>query len=121
MIPYPHRLVRVSDVPSGSLDPDGEDRGHPATTATDGATYAGWIQPRSSREVASVASDGVNIGSHRIYLEPAALAVLDVDDRLRKDATEPGADLAGTYRIIAIRNAAGVGHHVEIDADRIIP
>lgn len=116
-----HSLVRVSDVPSAVLDPDGEDRGHRATTATDGATYRGLIQPRSARERASVASSDVNIGTHRIYLEASALGVVDVDDRLRKDAVAPDADLAGTYRIVAIANAAGQGHHLEIDAELIRP
>lgn len=116
-----HRLVRVVDVTTAPLDPDGEDRGHPATTATDSATYWGQIQPRDARERASVASDDVNIGTHVIYLEAAAIGVVDVDDRLRKDAVDPDPDLAGTYRITAIGNAAGMGHHLKVSAELVRP
>lgn len=114
-----HSIVLVRDGSPAALDPEGDDRGHPATTPADVATYAGLIQPRDARERLSVAGNDVNVGTHRIYLEAAAIGVVDVDDRLRKEATAPGADLAGEYRIVGIANAAGMGHHLEVDAELI--
>lgn len=114
-----HSIVLVRDGSPAALDAEGDDRGHPGTTPSDVATYAGLIQPKTARERLSVAGSDVNVGSHRIYLEAAAIGSVDVDDRLRKDATAPDADLAGEYRIVAIANAAGMGHHLEVDADLI--
>lgn len=118
MMPFPHAVTVVGDVAGGSLDPDGEDRGHLATTVATFFAGAGWIQPRSARERASVLATGVSIGTHRIYLDASAVGLVDADMTVVKAGT-PGADLNGSYRIREVRNAAGVGHHMELDADRI--
>lgn len=119
MIPYRHRIILVRDVEA--VPPVLDDRGHPVTTETELATFDGWVQPRSARERASVAGSDVNIGSHRIYLEPNAIGVVGVDDRLRKEAVDPDPDLAGTYRIVEIDNAAGMGAFLSVGADLIRP
>lgn len=114
-----HELEAVGDVSSGILDPNGDDRGHPSTTVGSFWIGRGLVQPRSARERASVLSSDVSIGTHRIYLEGAAIGFVDTDMRIVKSGgLDP--DLDGTYRIIGeVANAAGFGHHLEIAAERI--
>lgn len=114
-----HELEVIGDIASGTLDPDGEDRGHLPKTATVLGTYRGLIQPKSARERASVAGVDANIGTHRIYLERAALELpVDSDMRVRKSG-DPDADLNGEYRLFFVGNAAGFGHHAELDAEKV--
>ena len=116
-----HRLEVRALIVSAALAADGEDRGHPTRTGTLLGTFAGLVQPRSARERASASGRDVSIGSHRIYLEAGALALpVDTDMHVVKIGTvDP--DLNGTYRVLAAGNAAGQGHHVEIDAERTEP
>lgn len=114
-----HSIEVIVDVAGGVLDPDGEDRGHLATTELVIGPFRGLVQPRSARERASVASADVSIGSHRVYLERAAIGAVDSDMRLRK-VGDPDPDLNGTYRIEGeVANAAGMGHHLEVAAERV--
>lgn len=113
-----HELEVVWQLEEGTLDPEGEDLGHALSTETVAATVRGLVQPRSSRERASASGRDVNIGTHRIYLEPSALDVVTADAVIRK-AGAPDADLDGDYRILFVGNAAGQGHHIEVDADRL--
>jgi hypothetical protein len=113
-----HELELYGFVATGApLDPDGEDRGHPEAARTLLGTYAGLVQPRSARERASAAGVDANIGTHRIFLEAAALE-LPVDSDMELELASP-ASLAGTYRIRFVGDAAGQGHHAEIDADLV--
>ena len=116
-----HTLEVVSLVASGSLDSDGEDRGHLTRTPTVLATYRGLIQPKRARERVSVAGTDTNVSTHRIYIEGAALELpVDSDMRIRKVGTVD-ADLNGDYLVDFVGNAAGYGHHIEIDATRTDP
>jgi len=116
-----HDLEVVGLVASGTLATDGEDRGHLATTETVLGTFRGLIQPKSARERVSVSGTDANLSTHRIYLEGAALALpVDSDMRIRKAGTVD-ADLNGDYLIDFVGNAAGYGHHIEIDATRLDP
>jgi hypothetical protein len=124
VIPFPHLVEIVADFVVGPLDPEGGDRGHPSTVEAVVDVIPGWIQPKGSRERASVRSDDVNVGSHRIYLDAVAIPIVDEDMRLRHDSVANGdghANLDGTYRIVGLQDAAGVGHHLAVDADRIRP
>ena len=115
-----HELEVVWLVAGGALDPEGADYGGPAATATVVGTYRGLIQPKSARERASVLGNDVAIGDFRIYLEMPAIDVVTQDALIRKTG-DPDPDLDGDYRILFVGNAAGWGHHIELDAQRIIP
>lgn len=111
-----HSLDVVTHVSGATLDSEGADLGHPAGTEAV-ASFRGLVQPRSARERASSAGRDVNIGAYRIFLEAAALGVVTPDSTIRKSGA-PDPDMNGTYRVLFVGNAAGQGHHVEIDADR---
>lgn len=114
-----HTIEVIADVVSAPLDPDGEDRGHAGTIEATVDAFRGSVQPRTARERASVASADVAIGTHRIYLEPTAIGLVDADMRLRKIG-DPDPDLNGVYRIVGPpANAAGRGVYLGIDAERI--
>lgn len=115
---FRHDLEVVWTVANAALDAEGEDLGHPATAETIAGTFRGLVQPRSARERASSTGRDINVGDFRIYLEGAALDVVDADVVIRKVAGLD-ADLDGDYRILFVGNAAGQGHHVELDGDRL--
>lgn len=112
-----HELEILVFVAGGVLDPEGEDLGHPAGSTLVVGPFRGLVQPRSSRERASAAARDVNVGDYRIFLEGAAIGAVDADMVVRKaDAVD--VDLNGDYRILFVGNAAGQGHHLELDASR---
>ena len=116
-----HSIEVRWDVVTGTPDPDGEDRGHPATTDTLVGTFAGLVQPRTARERAVATRDDASIGTYRIYLEAGAIGVVDEDARLVKVGAFAD-DLNGAYRIVGeVANASGMGHHLEVAAERVIP
>lgn len=113
-----HELEVVTESLTGApLATDGEDRGHRARTATVVGTFHGLIQPRTARERLSWNGVDTSIGTHRIYLEAAAIGQVDTDMVVVKaGGLDP--DLDGTYKIGFVGNAAGWGHHLELDATR---
>lgn len=112
-------VLELADDPE-TLDPEGADYGTPASSEVVAATVRGLIQPRSARERASIAGNDVAIGSYRGFLEIAAIDSVTQDAIIRKSG-DPDADLDGDYRVLFVGNAAGWGHHVELDLERIIP
>lgn len=120
MIPYRHTLAVVRHTHSGpgapALDAEGADLGVPTGAERVSDPFAGLIQPRTARERATATGEGANVGDFRIYLPVRDLGPADV---LRKSG-DPDADLNGDYRIVFIGNAAGMGHHLEVDADRLV-
>lgn len=113
-----HDLLVVVFTSGGVLDPEGADSGHPAGAEVVLGPYRGLVQPRSARERASASGRDVNVGDFRIYLEGPAIEVVDADVVIRKTA-DPDPDLDGDYRVLFVGNAAGMGHHLELDADRL--
>lgn len=120
MIPYRHTLAVVRATHSGvgapALDAEGVDLGVPTGTERVSATFLGFIQPKSARERAATTGEGANVGQFRIYLP---VRDLGPDDILRKTGS-PETDLNGDYRVLFVGNAAGMGHHLEVDADRLV-
>lgn len=123
-IPYRHRVRVVRQTHSGagapSLDAEGDDLGVPSGSERVSDPIPALIQPKSARERAAPTGEGANVGNFRIYLP-----IVDVgpDDVLRKDSGtngDPDADLDGDYRILFVGNAAGMGHHLEVDVDRLV-
>lgn len=117
MIPFRHSLVVVRQTHSGSLDAEGADLGVPTGAERVSSAFAGLIQPKSARERAATTGEGTNVGTFRIY---TPVRDIGPDDVLRKSGS-PEADLNGDYRVLFVGNAAGMGHHLEIDADRLVP
>lgn len=80
----------------------------PTTTYATLATVRGLVQPKSVREIAQLNQAGATVSTHTIYLRPTEI---QPSDRVMVAA---GA-MAGTYEIDGVRDAAGLGHHYELD------
>jgi hypothetical protein len=85
-----------------------DERGVPAQTASTVATVPGLIQPKSDREVAQLNQAGPVASTHTIFLMPT--------DLTEADFIESG---GRTYQVDGIRDAAGVGHHLEVDVHAV--
>lgn len=100
-----HTLVVKRNAASGTLD----DYGQPVMAETTVATVKGLIQPRRAYEVAQANQAGAAIGDHVGYMRP--LAGLTTADWIERDGVR--------YDIHAIPDAAGLGHHLELDLQRV--
>ena len=78
-------------------------------TPTTLAEVRGLIQPKAVQEMALASQAGVEVGDHTAFLRPL--------DGLRNDCWFEHA--GGRYDIVGIRDAAGRGHHLEIDCRRV--
>jgi head-tail adaptor len=101
-----HRLA-IERSTAGAVD----DQNMPAQTWSTLAEVAGLIQPKSARETAQLNQAGVVVSTHTIYLRPTDITEAD---RIRAITGPPG-----TYQLDGIRDAAGLGHHLEIDAQMV--
>ncbi len=75
------------------------------------ATVRGLVQPKSVREVAQLNQAGAVVSDHTIYLYPTDLREAD---RIRFDP-----DDGRRYEVRGVRDAAGIGHHLEVDAEMV--
>ena len=91
----------VDDAGAETLD----DYGQPVTAETTLATVAGLIQPRRAHEVELASQAGAVIGSHVGYMRP--LANLGTDCWIEYGGVR--------YDILSMPDAAGLGHHLELD------
>jgi len=100
-----------------SFDDGTEDEyGQPETSQVVVATVRAAIQPRADREATLTTQAGVVVADHLIYLRPTDVTTADyvVHDPTTCDAPD---DLAyERYEIVGTPNAAGIGHHLELDA-----
>jgi hypothetical protein len=97
---YRHTLVVKRLTVTGALDAFGQ----PVRAESTFATVAGLVQPRRAREVALASQAGVVLGEHAGYLDP--LPGLLTGDWVEVDGLR--------YDILAIYDAGGVGHHLEL-------
>lgn len=91
------------------------DYGHPVTEDQVLSTVKAAIQPRNGREADLVSQGGPAVGDHVIFLLPTDLTTADaiLHDHLACPVT---ADMpSARFEIEVIRNAAGLGHHLEVD------
>lgn len=113
-------LVRRAAVLEGGrpvLDEDGHVQ-H-AEQRTSGIAAA--IQPLTSRERASQHQAGLTVSTHRIYAVGLRVTTADAIDH-DPDACPQEPDLpAVRYELNGVADAAGIGHHLEIDATEIGP
>jgi head-tail adaptor len=89
-----------------------DDYGQPVSAWSTLASVAGLIQPRTATEVALQSQGGATLTDTVIYLLPRDVLAAD---RIRRasEATGP------YYEISGVRDAAGHGHHLELDARRV--
>jgi hypothetical protein len=98
-----------------------DEYGQPTRTYQTLSTVRGLPQPKSLREMAAVHQAGSIVGDWTVFLNPTDL---DAADRIVHDPALCGAvnDLpAGVLEPTGVRNAAGVGHHLEVDARWVDP
>ena len=79
------------------------------------------IQPRSAREIAASTQAGAPLSEYTIFMLPRVVSpgdriIHDTDICTLPDQRDFG-DMA--FEINAIRQAAGIGHHLEVDASVI--
>jgi head-tail adaptor len=86
-----------------------DDYGQPVYAWATLSTIAGSIQPKSATEVALQSQAGATMTDTIIYLEPTDVLAAD---RIRRVAEATGP----YYEITGVRDAAGRGHHLELDA-----
>lgn len=94
-----HTLV-IERATSGAED----DYGQPARTYATLATVAGLVQPKKYQEVALLSQAGAVVSTHTIYMRPTDLQEAD---RILYGGAR--------YEVTGVRDAAGIGHHLEID------
>ena len=87
---------------------DRDEYGQPTTTTTSVTTTRGLVQPKSAREVALISQAGDVVSDHTIFLPPVDVIGADY---LRFDP-----DDGRRYEVTGVRDAAGIGHHLEVDA-----
>ncbi len=98
-----HTLI-VERPTDGTVD----DYNQPATAYATLAEVPGLIQPKKAREVAQLNQAGVVVSTYTAYLRPTEI---QPSDRVRIASGL----MAGTYEIDGVRDAAGIGHHLEVD------
>lgn len=97
------RLAIIRNVDTGVLDT----YRHPVRAASVIAYVDGTIQPMAVREVALLSDAGVAVSDHTVFMAPTDVREADV---IR---TEP--DDGRRYQVRGVRDAAGRGHHLEVD------
>lgn len=119
-----HRVTLIRRV--GLLE-DGEpvldEDGHAERTERRVPGIAAAIQPLSARERAAQHQAGVTVGTHRIFALERSITTADVIEHDPTTCPMPTArDLPHElYELSARKDAAGVGHHLELDATVVGP
>jgi hypothetical protein len=108
-----HTLSVVSEVDTGDLD----DYGQPITSTLT-RSVSGLPQPKRIREVTRIHESGAVIGSWTVFLAMDTVTEADIITHTKVTCPVPDAnDLPDTrWNITGVRNAAGIGHHLEVDA-----
>lgn len=112
-----HTVHIERDVTLGTED----DYGQPETTTEIGEPFKASIQPRSAREMALTTQAGAPVSDHTIFMRTR---LLDTADKIVHDSSDCSVAETGdfadvVFEITGIRNAAGLGHHLEVDANLI--
>lgn len=109
-------IKRTSD--TGSLDTEGDDYGHKEQTTATVATVAARIEPKASPmgtqggvQEPTTTWEGTTINDFVVFMRPAD--VTPFDSLTDADGND--------YKILQVRDAAGDGHHYEIDVRKIDP
>jgi len=103
-MPYLNHSVTVERSGDGSLD----ERGNPTQTWSTYVETKASIQPKTVDELAQLSQAGPVRGDWTIYMYPAG--VIEADRIV---------DGSRVFEVMGVRDAAGVGHHDEIDAQLV--
>lgn len=103
-------IVRKND--SNTLD----DYGQPVTSDQVIATVKAAIQPRSGSEQEATSQGGAAVTDYVIYLFPIDLTTADAIFHDEAVCPVPSDLPTGRFEISAVPNAAGLGHHLEVQA-----
>ena len=114
---YSDRLIHTLSVVRQVDTDDLDDYGQPITSSTT-RTVTGLPQPKRIREVAAIHQAGAPVGSWTIFVSMDDVLEADAVDHLIATCPVPDAnDLPDMHwEITGVRNAAGLGHHLEVDA-----
>ena len=104
-----HSLT-ILDPSVGTEDSHGHVEAHPYT---DGATIKGLVQERTGKEVDGPDLGGTVVVNAVVFVPPGT--VVTARNRIRRN------DTAAIYEVLYVKDAAGWGHHIELDCRRIIP
>jgi hypothetical protein len=109
-----HTVHLVRDVPGATDD----EYGQPVTVTEIGENFRAAIQPKTAREIALVTQAGAAYTDTTIFCLPRLMTTADKIVHVAASCPVPAAaDLPdGTYELSGVRNAAGLGHHLEVDA-----
>lgn len=103
-------IVRQDD--NGTFD----DYGQPVTVDEVLSTVKAAIQPRNERERDSASQGGPAVGDHVIFMFPTDLTTADAifhDDTICPLVSDLP---TSRFEIVGVPNAAGLGHHLEVQA-----
>lgn len=100
--------VAIERATDGAVD----DYNNPSRTFAAIATVGALIQPKSGRELAQLNDAGRVRGEYRVFMP--ITDVTEGDHLVRQTPAE-------VYEITFVADAAGVGHHLELDANRVYP
>lgn len=112
-----HTLSIESQVESGDLD----DYGQPITSPTT-RSVNGLPQPKRVREVAAIHEAGATIGTWTVFLAMDTVTAADTIVHVMATCPVPDEIDLPDHRWNITgepRNAAGIGHHLEVDASLV--
>jgi hypothetical protein len=120
VVSFASRLTHVVMIEEpGDTDADVDDYGQPLPGTPTYRTVRAAIQPKKAEEIALTTQAGAVVSDHRIYLLPisittAAAIIHDAQDcPMRHDLPD------ARYEVTSVPDAAGLGHHLELEAQLI--
>lgn len=109
-------LVVLDDADEPVLDEYGQPTFTDSTLASD---IPAGIQPKNARELAAMSQAGVATSTHSIYMHPRDISTADRIVHLADDCPVRTDLPDTTYQVTAVPDAAGAGHHLEVDASLV--
>lgn len=108
---FDNRLLHTVAI-ERSTDGAVDDYNQPTQAFATIATVKALVQPKSARELAQVNEAGPVRGEYRVFMRPTDIT--EGDHLIKQDTAE-------IYEIGFVADAAGVGHHLELDCTRVWP
>jgi len=106
-----HTVTVVRTYDDGTDD----EYGQPETSEAVIATVQAAIQPKAEREATLTTQAGVVVADHLIFLRPTDVTTADHLVHDPATCAAPDDIGPGRYEIVGTPNAAGLGHHLELD------
>ena len=110
-------LIHRVTVKRMAADGTEDDRGQPITAAaTVASDVPALIQPRTVSELALASQAGVPIGKYVGFIRPRSDLAMDC---WLEPTTAPAAIVGRRFDIVAMPDAAGRGHHLELGLEAV--